>query len=128
MTMFPEQQASYSDEMYKTLDLIEDQQAERAYRIGEHYLWTGKVGVRRVLASARSRQVAQEPLGGEGQGAARPDRQHAAQGDQGEQDHDPAGQLRSLDRQLRDGAGGMSSGSGMMSPNGTGGMGGMGGP
>ncbi len=44
MTMFPEQQVSYSEEIYKTLALIEDQQAERAYRVGEHYLWTGKVG------------------------------------------------------------------------------------
>lgn len=43
MTMFPEQQASYSEELYHKLALIEDQIAERTYRRGEHYLWTGKV-------------------------------------------------------------------------------------
>lgn len=43
MSMFPEQRASYSDELYHKLALIEDQMAERTYRRGERYLWTGKV-------------------------------------------------------------------------------------
>lgn len=43
MTMFPERAVSHSDNLYKTLDIINDQDAERAYKIGEHYLWTGKV-------------------------------------------------------------------------------------
>jgi outer membrane protein assembly factor BamD (BamD/ComL family) len=43
MSLFPEQQASYSDELYHKLALIEDQMAERTYRRGERYLWTGKI-------------------------------------------------------------------------------------
>lgn len=43
MTMFPERAVSHSDNLYKTLDIINDQEAERTYKIGEHYLWTGKV-------------------------------------------------------------------------------------
>jgi outer membrane protein assembly factor BamD (BamD/ComL family) len=41
--MFPERQASHSDEVNKSIALIDDQMAERAYKVGEHYLWTGKV-------------------------------------------------------------------------------------
>lgn len=43
MATFPERKASHSDELYKTMALIDDQMAERAYHVGEHYLWTGKV-------------------------------------------------------------------------------------
>jgi TolA-binding protein len=42
MTMFPERAVSHSDNLYRTLDLISDQDAERTYKIGEHYMWTGK--------------------------------------------------------------------------------------
>jgi outer membrane protein assembly factor BamD (BamD/ComL family) len=42
MTMFPERAVSHSDNLYRTLDLINDQDAERTYKIGEHYMWTGK--------------------------------------------------------------------------------------
>src|SRR5262249_48722455 len=41
--MFPERQAGTSDELYHTLDLINAQQAERAYHVGEFYRRTGKV-------------------------------------------------------------------------------------
>jgi outer membrane protein assembly factor BamD (BamD/ComL family) len=40
---FPERLAGQNDPLYKALDLIEDQEAERAYIHGEHYLWTGHV-------------------------------------------------------------------------------------
>ena len=43
MEQFPEQLASHSDEMYKKLDHINEQDAERTYKIGEHYLWTGHI-------------------------------------------------------------------------------------
>jgi len=42
MTMFPERAVSHSDNLYRTLDLINDQDAERTYKIAEHYQWTGK--------------------------------------------------------------------------------------
>lgn len=43
LTLFPERQASHSDEVYKTVALVDEQMTERAYKVGEHYLWTGKV-------------------------------------------------------------------------------------
>jgi TolA-binding protein len=43
MAMFPERQVSDNDELEHTLDIINEQMAERAFRRGEHYLWTGKV-------------------------------------------------------------------------------------
>jgi outer membrane protein assembly factor BamD (BamD/ComL family) len=42
MSSFPDRQASYEN-LYHTLDLINDQQAERTYRIGEFYKRVGKV-------------------------------------------------------------------------------------
>lgn len=45
MAMFPERQAQAgeSPSLERTLDIINEQMAERAYHIAEHYLWTGKV-------------------------------------------------------------------------------------
>jgi TolA-binding protein len=43
MSLFPERQVSDNDALEHTLDIIEEQMAERAYHTGEHYLWTGKV-------------------------------------------------------------------------------------
>jgi outer membrane protein assembly factor BamD (BamD/ComL family) len=43
MAMFPERQVSDNDSLEHTLDVINEQMAERAYHTGEHYLWTGKV-------------------------------------------------------------------------------------
>jgi outer membrane protein assembly factor BamD (BamD/ComL family) len=40
---YPERLAGQNDSLYHTLDLIRDQEAERAYRIAEHYFWVGKV-------------------------------------------------------------------------------------
>ncbi|WP_165222923.1 tetratricopeptide repeat protein [Aquisphaera insulae] len=42
MTAFPDRQASY-DELYHTLDLINDAEAEKTYKIGDYYKRTGKV-------------------------------------------------------------------------------------
>ncbi len=42
MSSFPDRQASY-ESLYHTLDLINDQEAERTYRIGEYYKRVGKV-------------------------------------------------------------------------------------
>ncbi|MDX2039585.1 MAG: outer membrane protein assembly factor BamD [Isosphaeraceae bacterium] len=42
MTTFPEKTES-ADKLYKTLDVISDQEAERAYRVGDYYMRTGKV-------------------------------------------------------------------------------------
>ncbi len=42
MTTFPDRQASYEN-LYHTLDLINDQEAERTYRVGEYYKKIGKV-------------------------------------------------------------------------------------
>src|SRR5262249_16595134 len=41
MEMFPERQASTSDTLFHTLDLIREEEAKRAFERGEHYLWTG---------------------------------------------------------------------------------------
>jgi outer membrane protein assembly factor BamD (BamD/ComL family) len=43
LEQFPERLTGQNDPLYKALDLIEDQEAERAYKVGEHYLWTGHV-------------------------------------------------------------------------------------
>jgi outer membrane protein assembly factor BamD (BamD/ComL family) len=43
MATFPEQQASTEGDLYHTLDLISDQQAERTYVIGRYYHRAGKV-------------------------------------------------------------------------------------
>ncbi len=43
MTLFPMQDPETSESLYKTLDLIADQDAERTFRQAEHYLWTGHV-------------------------------------------------------------------------------------
>lgn len=43
MANFPERQAAYSDDMNSVLGVIDDQMAERMFKRGEHYLWTGKV-------------------------------------------------------------------------------------
>lgn len=45
MTLFPERQTQGGEKgsLEHTLDLINEQMAERAYHTGEHYLWTGKV-------------------------------------------------------------------------------------
>jgi TolA-binding protein len=45
MALFPERQAQAGgpSSLEHTLDIINEQMAERAYRRGEHYLWTGKV-------------------------------------------------------------------------------------
>jgi TolA-binding protein len=45
MALFPERQAQAGEKgsLEHTLDLINEQMAERAYQRGEHYLWTGKV-------------------------------------------------------------------------------------
>ncbi|MGZ3379948.1 MAG: tetratricopeptide repeat protein [Isosphaeraceae bacterium] len=42
MTSFPDRQASYEN-LYHTLDLINDQEAERTYKVGEYYKRVGKV-------------------------------------------------------------------------------------
>jgi outer membrane protein assembly factor BamD (BamD/ComL family) len=42
MSTFPDKQESY-DELYHTLDLINDQEAERAYNVGAYYKKIGKV-------------------------------------------------------------------------------------
>jgi len=42
MTSFPDRQASYEN-LYHTLDLINDQEAERTFKVGEYYKRTGKV-------------------------------------------------------------------------------------
>ncbi|MFO0892254.1 MAG: outer membrane protein assembly factor BamD [Isosphaeraceae bacterium] len=42
MSSFPDRQASYND-LYHTLDIINDQEAERTYKVGEYYRRTGKV-------------------------------------------------------------------------------------
>jgi outer membrane protein assembly factor BamD (BamD/ComL family) len=43
LNTFPERMTGQNDPLYKALDLIRDQEAERAYLVGEHYLWTGKI-------------------------------------------------------------------------------------
>jgi outer membrane protein assembly factor BamD (BamD/ComL family) len=43
MATFPERQASVDNALYHTIDLISDQQAERAYRVGQYYRRTGHV-------------------------------------------------------------------------------------
>ena len=42
MSTFPDRQASYEN-LYHTLDLINDQEAERTYKVGEYYKRIGKV-------------------------------------------------------------------------------------
>ena len=42
MTSFPDRQASYEN-LYHTLDIINDQEAERTFQVGEYYKRTGKV-------------------------------------------------------------------------------------
>ena len=43
MEQFPDQDPKVLDKLYKTLDLVRAQDAERNYRIGSHYLYTGHV-------------------------------------------------------------------------------------
>jgi outer membrane protein assembly factor BamD (BamD/ComL family) len=43
MATFPERQASVDNALYHTIDLITDQQAERAYRVGLYYRHIGRV-------------------------------------------------------------------------------------
>jgi outer membrane protein assembly factor BamD (BamD/ComL family) len=40
---YPEIQDGTAEKLYKTLDQITAQEAEHAYKVGEHYLWTGYV-------------------------------------------------------------------------------------
>ena len=42
MSTFPDRQASY-EKLYHTLDVINDQEAERTFKVGEYYKRTGKV-------------------------------------------------------------------------------------
>jgi outer membrane protein assembly factor BamD (BamD/ComL family) len=42
MSSFPDRQASY-DNLYHTLDVINDQEAERTFKVGDYYRRTGKV-------------------------------------------------------------------------------------
>ncbi len=42
MSTFPDRQASY-EKLYHTLDIINDQEAERTFKVGEYYKRTGKV-------------------------------------------------------------------------------------
>ena len=42
MSSFPDRQASY-DNLYHTLDVINDQEAERTFKVGDYYKRTGKV-------------------------------------------------------------------------------------
>ena len=42
MTAFPDRQASY-EKLYHTLDLINDQEAERTFKVGDYYKRIGKV-------------------------------------------------------------------------------------
>ena len=42
MSTFPDRQASYEN-LYHTLDVINDQEAERTFKVGEYYKRTGKV-------------------------------------------------------------------------------------
>ena len=42
MATFPDRQASY-EKLYHTLDIINDQEAERTFKVGEYYKRTGKV-------------------------------------------------------------------------------------
>ena len=43
MANFPDRKASTEEELYHTLDLINDQDAERAFQVGDYYRRTGKV-------------------------------------------------------------------------------------
>jgi outer membrane protein assembly factor BamD (BamD/ComL family) len=43
-SLYPERRASYSEEIDESLKTIDLEMAERAYRVGEHYVWTGQVG------------------------------------------------------------------------------------
>jgi outer membrane protein assembly factor BamD (BamD/ComL family) len=42
MSSFPDRQAGY-DDLYHTLDIINDQEAERTFKVGDYYRRTGKV-------------------------------------------------------------------------------------
>ena len=106
MATFPDRPAS-NEKLYRTLDLINDQEAERTYVVGDYYRRTGKV-------PSAEFYFGQSPCAGpRASGRASPDRTspHSprcpASESRPQQDHDPAGQPRPLDPMAASGMGGM---------------------
>ena len=110
--------AGQYEKLYHTLDLINDQEAERAFMVGDVLQARRQGRLGRVLLRQDPPAVAQQPLGRQGQDRAGPARQDAAEALDAQQDHDPAGLAPT-----RTAAAGPMGGMGGMG----GGMGGMGG-
>ena len=97
MAEFPEHAAG-AEQLYHTLDLIDDQAAEREYTTGLYYARARKPISAEYQFGLVHGQVAQEQVGQAGQGRDGQGRQGPEQGQRAQQDHDPA----RLDRCQRD--------------------------
>ena len=102
MASFPERQASTNEDLYHTLDLINDQDAERAFKVGDYYRRTNRVASAEYYFAMITQRWPDSTWTPQGQGTTGRPGQVASQGSPAQQDHDPPRQHRPLRRRQRE--------------------------